>query len=382
MKRKKFITAAVLLLGIGIGGLTALAASGIREISTTELTDAEYNGTVYTYALQKQYETKNPDEEITFDEKLDGLKLADIQYKTLEIVPQTKVLEESREYKDLLEKDESKIKESIELDGNTYQLKEVIWSEEPNMEHVSYTLDCWYAISEPEHPATYKYTYTSPITKKENTVTLPFTRMEKGDYCWVDGFTATVTFRNLDGNVFKLGNHEFTYDPDKLSFTESDYKEIVKMLGYDTSKYRLTSVSWSSKPYKGNKNGEMYRDAKVSGQQYAALFKAIYEDDVENGKIYTAHAKYTCEVEVPAEEAAPTYIMQATGYYTHAGKISIGAWIVLMAVMILIMLFVLFLLLKKKKERTVPIEEKEVTIDKRFVEQKQFQFDDEDDNEK
>lgn len=322
VKGKKFL----IIFGIAAGTFATCsfagnaivkAAADMKEISTVELTDAEYNGTVYTYALQKQYETKNPDEEITFDEKLDGLKLADIQYETLDTIPQTKVLEESREYKDLLEEDELKIKNSIELDGNVYQLKAVTWSEEPNIEHVSYTQDLGYSPSEPAHADTYDYTYTSPVTNKENTVTLPFVRMEHTDYRWVDGFTAIVTFKNLDGVYFTLGNHEFEYNPDKLTLTDADYTELVKMLGYDTSKYRLNKVSWSGKPYKG-KNGELYRNATATGQQYAASFKAIYEDDVENGTIYTAHATYDCEVEVPAEEAAPTYVRQATAYYQDA----------------------------------------------------------------
>ena len=135
--------------------------------------------------------------------------------------------------------------------------------------------------------------------------------------------------------------------------TEADYKELVRMLGYDTSKYRLTNASWSGKAYKG-KNGQMYRDAKASGQQYAASYKAVYEDDVENGKLYTAHAVYTCEVEAPAEEAPPTYVIQATGYYKnasvwrniitfvteHKAVSAVSAGIILLFIILAIVLFV------------------------------------------
>lgn len=341
------ISAGTLAIGGFAGNAIVKAAADMKEISTVELTDAEYNGTVYTYALQKQYETNNPDEKIDFDEKLDGLKLADIKYETLDTIPQTKILEESREYKDLLEEDELKIDNSIEIDGNVYQLKDVTWSEEPNIEHVSYTQELGYFPSEPTHADTYDYTYKSPVTNKENTVTLPFVRMEHTDYSWVDGFTATVTFKNLDGVYFKLGSHEFAYDAGKLSLTKSDYTELVKRLGYDTSKYRLTGASWSGKAYKG-KNDELYRDAVATGQQYAASFKAIYEDNVENGKIYTAHAKYTCEVEVPAEEAAPTYVMQATAYYQKPSiplLVSVGV-----VILIVLVIAVLYTISRKQKK--------------------------------
>lgn len=329
------------------GNAIVKAAADFKEISTVELTDAEYNGTIYTYALQKQYETKNPEEEITFDEDVNGLKLSGIDYVTLEEIPQTKILEETKEYKDLLEKDESKISKTLTLEGQTYKLEDISWSEEPNIEHVSYTKDYGYATTEPEHAATYEYTYTSPVTKKENTVTLPFVRMDKSDYSWVDGFTATVTFHNLEGEYFKLGNHEFAYNPDKLSFTESDYTELVRMLGYDTSKYRLNSASWSGKPYEG-KNGQMYRNATASGQQYAASFKAVYEDDIENGKFYTAQATYKAEVEVPADEAAPTYVMQATGYYEKSG-IPPVVMTVGIVVLVLLLIGILYVLTGKKK---------------------------------
>lgn len=355
--KRKIVVIGMLAVSL-IGGVVAKAASGINVISTVEQKDTEYNGTIYAYALQKQYETKDENTRIEFEEKLDGLILDDVEYKTMEIVPQTKVLEESRDYKELLEKDENKIKETLTIGGNKYDLQSVEWEEEPNIEYVSYTQDFGYAVSEPDPSAIYEYTYTSPVFGKENTVELPFARMEKGDYGWVDGFTATVTFRNLDGVYFKLGNHEFAYNADKLSLTESDYTELVKMLGYDTSKYRLTGASWNGAPYKG-KNGEKYRNATAYGQQYAASFKAIYEDDVENGKIYTAHATYTCEVEVPAEEAGPTYVMQATAYYKNASvwtniitfvtehKAMTG---VILGVLLLIFLGAIFLILNKKKK--------------------------------
>lgn len=348
MKKKKMIAAVALMLWMGISGITVLATSCIKEISSVELKNVENGNEVYTYAIKKQYETTDKDQKIEFEEKKDGMKLDKVDYKIIETVPQAKTLEKTKDYKDLLVKDESKIAKSIEYKGNTYELKDVTWSEEPNIEHVSYTQDYGYAVSKPEHPATYEYTYTSPVTKKDNTVILPFARMEHSEYSWADGFTATVTFHNLDGEVFKLGSHEFNYNPDNPNFTQSDYTELVKMLGYDTSKYRLTSASWSGRPYKG-KNGEMYRDATAYGQQYAASYKAVYEDDVENGKIYTAHATYTCEVELPEGEAPPTYIMQATAYYqkpTISVLVSVG-----LVVLVVLAIGILYVLSKKQKEK-------------------------------
>ena len=109
----------------------------------------------------------------------------------------------------------------------------------------------------------------------------------------------------------------------------------------------------------------MYRNAKASGQQYAAPFKAVYEDDVENGKIYTAHATYSCEVEVPAEEAVPTYVIQAVGYYKNASTwtniitfvtkhktVSIAA----LAVVLFMIMAIVFLIANGKKKRVPDME--------------------------
>lgn len=373
-----FIMAVVLVTVLSVNAVNAAQrAADLKEISAKEIKGAEHNGKIYTYTLQKQYETSDPEEKAVFDERLDGgLQLEDATYEIIKVIPQKKIMEEQKDYKGMMEKDDSQIPKSVDIGGQTYNLENVTWSEEPNIEHVSYTMKLGYSPSEPEYPAEYEYTYISPITKKENTATLPFARMEHTEYGWTDGFTATVTFHNLDGEVFNLGDHEFTYNPDRLDFTKSDYEELVRMLGYDTSKYRFTSASWSGKPYKG-KNGERYRDATAFGQQYGASFSAVYEGDVENGKTYAAHAVYTCEIELPEEEAAPTYVMQATGYYGSTGKISPSVWIVLTFIMLLILFFVCILIFRKKKEKPDKMEEKEVTIDKQFIEPKQFKFDEE-----
>ena len=195
---------------LSLGGLTVKASAELKELSAVELKDVEHNGTVYSYVLQKQYETLDPDEKIPFEEELDGsLKLDDVTYETIDTIFQTKVLEETRDYKGLIKTDSAEIEKTLKVGSEIYELSGITWSGEPNIEHVEYAVEYGYQTKEPEPAQTYEYTYTSSVTGKEKTVTLPFIRMEKGDYSWVDGFTATVTFQNLDGVYFKLGNHEF-----------------------------------------------------------------------------------------------------------------------------------------------------------------------------
>ena len=155
ISRKKWM----LLLCIsvaGMGCLTARAAAAFTELSATELKDQAYNGKIYEYAIQKEYETSNPEQKITFDEKTGGYKLSDVQYKILKTVLQKKEVTENRAYKDLLEKDDNKVAQTITQDGTELQLKNIEWSEMDNIEDVSYTRDYGYCTAEPEAPAVHE----------------------------------------------------------------------------------------------------------------------------------------------------------------------------------------------------------------------------------
>lgn len=352
-----FIKKPLLAFGIMVSGsillsLSVKAAAGLKETASRELTNAEYNGKIYSYAVEKQFEVPDEDTDVTagFEKEVNGMELQDISVRTVDTIPGTelKTLEETKDYKGLTKKDVAEIAKTLKFGCETYELSGITWSEEPNIEHVDYTVEYGYQTVEPEPAQTYEYTYTSPVTKKENTVTLPFVRLEKGDTAWKDGFSAVVTFHNLDGKYFTLGNHEFAYNKDSISFSEADYAELIRMLGYDAGKYRFTSARWQGKEYK-DKDGISCRDAYAAGQQYASSYKAVYEDDVENGKLYTAHAVYTCEVEAPAEEAPLTYVVQATAYYRKADiplLVSVG-----ILILVLLVIGILYLMSKKHRKK-------------------------------
>ena len=351
-KQKPLLAFGIVVSGSILLSLSVKAAAGLKETASRELTNAEYNGKIYSYAVEKQFEVPDEDTDVTagFEKEVNGMELQDISVRTVDTIPGTelKTLEETKDYKGLTKKDAAEIAKTLKFGCETYELSGITWSEEPNIEHVDYTVEYGYQTVEPEPAQTYEYTYTSPVTKKENTVTLPFVRLEKGDTAWKDGFSAVVTFHNLDGKYFTLGNHEFAYNKDSISFSEADYAELIRMLGYDAGKYRLTSARWQDREYK-DKDGITCRDAYVAGQQYASSYKAVYEDDVENGKLYTAHAVYTCEVEAPAEEAPSTYVVQATAYYRKADiplLVSVG-----ILILVLLVIGILYLMSKKHRKK-------------------------------
>lgn len=298
-----------ILAGILLGANIVSAASDKLKVNQ----DVKVGDKIYDYQLITDYESDNPKQTYDFEKKYDGAKLKDTSYEVIDTIYPEKTVTTKKTYK-CKSKDDS-ISETIKKDGITYQLKDVSWKEVPVTEQVDYTIDYGYQTSKPAYPDTYDYTYESPTTGKEVSVTLPFVRLNKSNPEWVNGFSADVTFKNIDGEEFTLGSHTFDYS-DNLTLTESDYQELVKKLGYDTSLYRLNSMNWNGAVYETS-DGELWRNAVVTGQQYASRYSAYYADTVQTGTTYEAVATY--EAKVADEEATPTYRIRATALYQNTG---------------------------------------------------------------
>lgn len=296
--------------------LSGMIAGGVYASDVIVKRNVKVDGKIYDYQLISTYDADSENETYDFKEKYEGAKLVETSYEVLDKKYPDKTVTTEEVTKNLTKKDESLIDESIEKDGVTYELKDISWEEIPVIEEVEYTMNFGNCTSEPAYPETYDYTYHSPTTGEDVTVTLPFVRLNKGEDAWVDGFSADVTFHNLEGEIFTLGNHSFSYN-ENLQLTQADYTELVKLLGYDTSMYRLNSFSWNGAVYE-NEKGEQCRNGIVSGQQFASHYTAYYADKIETGKIYTAKATY--EAVVTDEDAAPTgYQIQATALYKNTG---------------------------------------------------------------
>ncbi|MGN0437809.1 MAG: hypothetical protein ACI4F4_04740, partial [Lachnospiraceae bacterium] len=231
-------------------------------------------------------------------------------------------------------------------DNIEYLLKDVTWEEIPVSENVEYTIDFGYCTKEPSYPATYEYTYQSPTTGEEVTVSLPFVKMNQGQASWVDGFSVDVTFKNIDGEEFDLAGHKFVYS-ENLTLKQEDYIELVKLLGYDTSLYRLTNFYWNGSPFKTNE-GELWRKGIATGQQYAKKYSAYYADTVETGITYNAKATY--EATIVDEAAAPSYTIQATALYQ---KDNIVKNVMLAIVIIVFLVVVIIFMIARKKKKYV-----------------------------
>lgn len=326
----------------------ALAAATIVYASDKTLKinqDVKVGDKVYDYQLVTVYEADDPETYYDFEKNFKGAELKDKVYNVKEtIYPEiTKTIDKT--YKQLKKKDDSEIEETIEKDGVTYHLKDISWEEVPVTEQVEYTLKFGNQTKEPSYPATYDYTYHSPTTGEDVTVTLPFVKLNKGENAWVDGFSADVTFHNLEGEVFTLGNHSFTYN-DNLSLTEADYTELVKMLGYDTSLYRLNAFQWNGAAYE-NEQGELCRNGIATGQQFATNYSAYYADTVETGITYNAKATYEAVVE--DDSAAPDYLIEAQGLYKKNNMAKKVALLIAIISVLLVVILVIFAR-KRKKE--------------------------------
>lgn len=296
-------------------GLIVATGAYASNNAVTVNEDVTVGDKVYDYQLITIYDSDKPDTYYDFEKKYNGAKLMDTSYDVVLTLYPEKTVTTEKTYKQLENKDERKITDTITKDGVVYHLKDVSWEEVPVNEEVEYTLDFGYCTSEPDYPGIYEYTYQSPTTGEEVTAKLPFVRLNKGTPSWVDGFSADVTFKNLEGELFTLGNHTFVYG-DNLSLTEEDYTELVRMLGFDTSLYRLNGFSWNGTAYE-NEEGELCRKGIATGQQYATRYSAYYADTVETGKNYNAKATY--EAQIQDKEGTPTYTIQASALYQNTG---------------------------------------------------------------
>lgn len=347
-KKKKAVIKTFFLLIMVMSIVLSTTTFATSDTKVSE--DVKVGNKTYPYSITTTYETTNRDETFDFEKEYNGCKLVDsnIKYEVVEEVKEKETVSITKTPEKMLEKDESKIDKTVTEKGVEYTLDTVTWKEEPIIEDVSYTVDYGYQTSEPKHEDTYTYRYTSKETGKEVEAVLPFKNMESGEKSWVDGFSAIVTFKNIEGEDFKLGNHSFKYNSKSLNLSESDYKELVKMLGYDTKLYRFTSASWDGSAYDAD-NGEIWRDAIATGQQYATSYKANYSGEVETGTYYYPTANYNAEID--KEDGNTTYTIKATAYYE---KESFNAVPIVVSVVVILFLFAivitLYIVSKRKKE--------------------------------
>ncbi len=300
-----FFVAFLLVLGM-FTGVKALA-----EEQETVKENEKIDGTVYDYVITRNYETDDISTTCDFDDTYKDAKSVNVSYDVEEAIYSKKKITTNKVFKKLKKKDDGLLDKTITQEGIEYHLINVAWKEIPVTEEVSYTLDYGYLTEKPVPKKTYHYSYESPNTKQKMELDLPLKELKEGSTSWVDGFKATATFKNIEGEEFTLGDHTFNY-AENLSLTEADYEELIKMLGYDTSLYRLTSFAWKGAPYE-HKKDEHWRDATLTGQQYATSYSAIYSDEVKMDSMYEAVGTY--EAEIVDESTAPVYKMKAVAMY-------------------------------------------------------------------
>lgn len=345
------VISAFLIVVIGLTCWINIPVKGKDNISYSEneLKNEKHDGKKYSFAIERTYESLDPDEHVNFEDKYKGKKIADVNYEIVNSVPEKEIKEESetKTYKDLESKSETDLPQTITIGEVECRLVKAEFDKQDTVEHVSYKQQLGYSADEPsEYSKTYNYTYTSPITNKEVTVTLPFSHLEKRKEGWYDGFSAKVTLQNIDGENFDFGDSIYTYTDEEIpSFSESEYNYMIKQLGYSPKEYRLTSAVWSGKPYV--KNGITCRDAVCTGQQYGAMYEAVYEDDVVNKELFTATATYTGEKEI--ETGNNLYSIKATAYYGEKRVNIVNASIAILLLIFLIVAILYSISSKKNK---------------------------------
>lgn len=321
-----FIILGLFILSISIGGiimakkkkytktlLFALTIFGSFFLLTNQASaqtineNVKQDGKNYKYEVIEEYETTNKEDTYSFPDTYKGKKLSTTSQTVVDTTYPEKTETITKTYSN---RKDQKAPKTITKDGVTYTLSNVKAKEVPLMEEVSYTVDYGYQAYEPTPKKTYEYTFTSEVTGEKVTVTLPYVGLNKSGTGWIDGFVATVTLKNLDGEEFSFGDHKVTYN-ENMVLTANDYAYLVNLLGYDTKYYRFNQYTWKGPAYEQGE--ELWRDITVSGQQYATKYEALYKDTVQVGTTYDVTATY--EATVTDKDSEPVYKMEAHGYY-------------------------------------------------------------------
>ncbi len=119
---------------------------------------------------------------------------------------------------------------------------------------------------------------------------------------------------NYDAPVYNFGDFSIPHNDERPEIDGVE-EGLIRLLGYDTKKYRITGARWNGGTYI-DEDGVKCREAIADCDTYTALWQANYEGTADFRKtVYDCTAHYEGEIEVNATDAEETYDIQAIAVY-------------------------------------------------------------------
>ena len=357
------------LLSFLVAGVIAVAAVGmVADPVSADSVDlgngnVDVNGNTATVTRTVTSDDKTTeaafDDEITYDGKTYKLDRVDSYVTDEKAVEEEKEVSATEEI--LTGTKESKFPEAISKDFSgdkvVLQYVDTKYTETKLPEFkadITESVVLGTATSQPEAAQSITVKYHSDEYGIDVDVPLQLDHVENNGYTWTSDLSVPMTLYGIDSAYLQFGDALIPYDGGNPPLTgyESAY---LASLGLSANSYRLSRVTWDGDAYT-NADGELCRNAIVTGDRLLSTFTAVYGGKnvtVPSVDDYKATATYSGTQIVKTDKTE--YSIRSVATYIEQNNevpvavivgITIGTIALAAAIVI-----ILFIISKKRKEK-------------------------------
>ena len=357
------------LLSFLVAGVIAVAAVGmVADPVSADSVDlgngnVDVNGNTATVTRTVTSDDKTTeaafDDEITYDGKTYKLDRVDSYVTDEKAVEEEKEVSATEEI--LTGTKESKFPEAISKDFSgdkvVLQYVDTKYTETKLPEFkadITESVVLGTATSQPEAAQSITVKYHSDEYGIDVDVPLQLDHVENNGYTWTSDLSVPMTLYGIDSAYLQFGDALIPYDGGNPPLTgyESAY---IASLGLSANSYRLSRVTWDGDAYT-NADGELCRNAIVTGDRLLSTFTAVYGGKnvtVPSVDGYKATATYSGTQIVKTDKTE--YSIRSVATYIEQNNevpvavivgITIGTIALAAAIVI-----ILFIISKKRKEK-------------------------------
>lgn len=357
------------LLSFLVAGVIAVAAVGmVADPVSADSVDlgngtVDVNGNTATVTRTVTSDDKTTeaafDDEITYDGKTYKLDRVDSYVTDEKAVEEEKEVSATEEI--LTGTKESKFPEAISKDFSgdkvVLQYVDTKYTETKLPEFkadITESVVLGTATSQPEAAQSITVKYHSDEYGIDVNVPLQLDHVENNGYTWTSDLSVPMTLYGIDSAYLQFGDALIPYDGGNPPLTgyESAY---LASLGLSANSYRLSRVTWDGDAYT-NADGELCRNAIVTGDRLLSTFTAVYGGKnvtVPSVDGYKATATYSGTQIVKTDKTE--YSIRSVATYIEQNNevpvavivgITIGTIALAAAIVI-----ILFIISKKRKEK-------------------------------
>lgn len=299
------------------------------------------------------YTAESPDKSYEFKKKIeqDGhtYKLTDVRIKVLsecfKTIESEVKLSEKSDF--VIAGSEHDFAETIERDGIIYTLSDVKEVKaDPYKQEVTAYSEFDYAVTKSSVPQTKRVVVKNEKTEEDETVECSLSDVNKTGSKWMNSYI-DIQFKDYGSTAFYWQG--ILIANDMYSFPLVGYeKEILQSVGLTEQTGKVLKHYWTSDAYE--KDGLLYRDAKVDIQKLMPVYRATYHGEIESEMVFY-EATYTGTSLVETDEKE--YTLEATATYE---KSKIVPYILGVFLVIIFFVLLLFIIAKRKRENQENIE--------------------------